>query len=677
MERAPTAPRRQHTHSEHGIVREDPWYWLRDRDDPDVISYIEAENAWTEARLEPLASLRAALYAEMVGRVQETDVSAPVPNGPWEYYCRTYEGKAYPVYCRRPRGGGDEQVILDVNRIALDHEFVDVLDVDVSPDHSLVAYTLDTTGRETYEIIVLDLSTGAELERFHAGGGSVTWTADSAHVLWNERDDALRPYRIRLHRIGATGDDPILLEEPDPRFTVSAHRTRSDRWIVITAYNVNATEIYVVPADDPTARPRSLQPREEKHRYGVVDHGDDLYILSDHGGALNRRLLRAPHTATSSDEWVEVLAHRPGVELVSVSAFAEHLVLTEREDGQRRLVVWQLATDERHTIVFPEDVCVVDLGDNREVDVTSVRVSFVSMTTPHTTYDYDLNGRVLTLVKQTPTPTYDPATYRSERRWATAEDGARIPCSLMMRRDTVLSPQTPVFLYGYGAYGITLEPRFYQYYVSMVDRGAVVVLCHPRGGGFLGRPWYEAGKLAHKDNTFSDFATCARSLHADGLSSPDRTVIAGGSAGGLTVGAVINRFPEICTAAIASVPFVDVVTTMLDESLPLTAGEWDEWGDPREETAFRRMLSYSPYDNVEARPYPDLLVISGLNDPRVQYWEPTKWVAKLRAIATEGDVLLFTHMGAGHAGSSGRYGFYEDRARQFAWALDRLGLTSA
>ncbi len=682
MHKPPVAEQRPFVHREHGRGRSDPYHWMRKRSDPAVVAYIEAENAWTKQRLAPLEDLRSRLFEEMLGRVQETDESAAVPDGPWEYYRRTEQGRPYGIFCRRPRGGGQEQILLDVNVFDADHDYVDVRGVHTSPDHRLLSYGIDTTGREVYEVRVVDLETGEIVDSIPEAAATVTWAADSAAFLWRELDPALRPHRVRLRTLGGgQGEDPLVYEEPDERFRVGTGTTRSREYIVVGSFSSMSTELHLVPAAAPDTPPRCLQPRQRKLRYQVEHRGDELWIVTDdHVGpngeqtddAVNNRLVVAPVTATSREAWVEVLPHRAHVELVSVDAFANHLVLTEREEGQLRLRVRDLRTGDDHFVELPEAVCVVSVGENLELDTPWLRLVYGSMTTPVSVFRYHMDTRELVLEKQTPVPGYDRTKYTTTRRWASAADGARIPISIVHRADLDIGPATPLLLHGYGAYGITMEPDFSVTRVSLLDRGVVFATAHVRGGGFLGRPWYEAGKLELKERSFSDFAACARHLHDAGVSSPERTVIMGGSAGGLLMGAVLNRTPEICRGALAAVPFVDIVTTMLDASLPLTAGEWDEWGDPREQVAFETMLSYSPYDNVQARPYPDLLIISGLNDPRVQYWEPTKWLARLRATATGGEFLMKTHMGAGHAGASGRYGFLEDKAFEYAWILDQL-----
>ncbi|MBX2802235.1 MAG: S9 family peptidase [Myxococcales bacterium] len=683
MESPPVAPQKPHVHSEHGRERSDPWFWMRQRDSPEVLAHLQAENVFTEARTAHLADLRKQLFEEMLARVQEDDTSAPVPDGPWEYYTRTFAGKAYSAFCRRPRGGGDEQVMLDVNELAETYDYVRVANVQTSPDHRVLAYAVDTDGGEKFQIRFRDLQTGTELpDRVAEASPYIVWAADSATVLWVARDEAWRPDRV-FRRVLGQPDDELVYHEPDGKFRAWISDTLSGDWIMLGSSSSTTDEVHLLSASAPTQPPRCIQPRIQGLRYDVADRGDELWILTNDcpgpdgaqtKGAENMRLMRASLAAPGREHWEEVLGHRDDVELVSVVAFANHLVRQERSAGVRRLWVRDLRTGSEREVPAEETLFVQSILDNREVDATSLRFGYDSFTRPFTVYEYSFADGGVKLVKQTATPGYDPSQYVAERRLATAPDGTEVPMSLMYRRDTELTPDTPMKLYGYGSYGHTIDPRYVTSRVSLLDRGMVFAIPHVRGSSYHGRPWYEGGKLQHKQNTFSDFIACGRALHASGVSRPERTVLGGGSAGGLLMGAVINQAPDLAKGAVASVPFVDVVTTMLDESIPLTAGEWEEWGDPREPEPFAWMLAYSPYDNVAEQRYPALLVTAGLNDPRVQYWEPAKWVAKLRTVALEPDVLFKVHMGAGHAGRSGRYGYLEDRAFDYAWVLDQLGL---
>ncbi len=686
MTAPPRADKRPHVHREHGTERDDPWFWLRERENPEVLRHLEAENAWTEQRTAHLRDLEEKLYAEMIGRVQEADDSAPVPHGPWAYFRRTFEGKSYPALCRRPRdGGGDEQILLDVNVLAEGHDFTDVAMTEVSPDHRWLAYAIDHDGDEIYTIRFVDLETGNTIEdHVPSAAARLAWGADSRTVYWLELDDAHRTWRLHRKTLGEPSSDEVLFEEADERFSLGVETDRACRFVTMYVASNVTTELHLLDATDPNAELRVVQRREPEIRYDVAVQGDTVWVVTnetvDAAGkrrpdAPNGRLMRTTLDALTCEHWQEVLAHRPDVELTRLEVFAEHLVLLEREAGQLQVRVIQPSTGADAVLEMPETVATVGIASNPEYDTPWLRITYTSMTTPPTVYRIHLDDHRRELVKQSPVPGYDPARYRTERRFARAPDGTEVPMSVVMRRDLEPSADTPLLLHGYGSYGITNHPRFANTRVSLLDRGVVFVIAHVRGSSFYGRPWYDAGKLEHKQNTFTDFAACLSSLHDSGLSSPAHTAILGGSAGGLLVGAVINQRPELVKAAVAAVPFVDVVTTMLDVSLPLTAREWDEWGDPREPEPFARMLAYSPYDNVKEQAYPNLLVTSGLNDSRVQYWEPAKWVAKLRDRATAGDVLLRTNLGAGHAGPSGRYDALRDVAKDYAWLLDQLGAT--
>ena len=681
MHTPPVAEQRPHTHREHGRTRDDPWHWLKERDDPAVRAYLEAENRYIEARLAHLQDLRQTLYAEMLGRIQEDDITAAQPDGPWSYYMRTIEGGSYLIYCRKPRDGGEEQVLLDVNELGRDLEYLAVRGVSVSPDHRILAYAVDTTGREIFEYRFLDLDTGELLDdRLTGTAPGLAWASDGRTVLWCALDDTLRSDRVFRYTLGGT-DSTLVYREPDERFLVRVSRSRDRRWLLIHCNSAVTTEAHLVDASDPAGDPRCVRPRIDEVRYGVEIGGDTLWIVtndcpgpdgSQTTGAVNGRLMRA--SLADPGAWIEDAGHDPDIQLIDVDAFRDHLVITERRRGQLHLRVRRLSDGLEHDIALPEPVCTVELAGNREFDTSWVHFRYGSLTTPGCGFAYQMDTRVTECIRRVPVPGYDPGQYRTERRTAVAPDGVEVPISLVYRADLTLGPDTPLMLYGYGSYGVSVDPLFVSTRVSLLDRGLVWAIAHVRGGGYLGRTWYEDGKLAHKQRSFSDFVAAGRALHASGLSSPERTVIGGGSAGGLLMGAVLNQAPDLCRAAVAWVPFVDVVSTMLDASIPLTTREWDEWGDPREPADFETILAYSPYDNVEAKDYPNLLVIAGFNDPRVQYWEPAKWVAKLRATATGGEVLLLTHMGAGHAGRSGRYGWLEDAAHDFAWVIDQLQL---
>jgi oligopeptidase B len=676
----PVAATKPHVHTEHGVERDDPYYWLRDKKNPEVIAYLEEENAYTKAATAHLEPLAKTLYDEMLGRIQETDTGPKIERGPWRYYTRTVEGLAYAIHCREPRdGGGEEQVLLDENQLAESHEYTSVAAVVVSPDHRRIAYTVDHSGDEIYTLVVVDLSTGQTVDRIEGVSAGFCWgTTDADDLFWREIDDAQRPWRVR-HRLlpgGAPGDDRVIFEEPDDRFRCGMVRTSTGHHLCYAAH-AESTEYWLLHGEGASAELRCLQERRDGLVYDVEVAHDLLFIRSTDGDDPARkaptfRLYTAPMTASSRDDWSVHLDARDGVDLEDLAVFRNFLVRQERVDGVVRLVVVDRGDGTEHTVQMPEDSYVASLAWSPEYDGMGFHYRYSSMTTPPSTFRYEVPDRLSRLLKRTPVPGYDPSAYTSARLWATADDGTRIPVSLVWRGDGEVPKHVPVLLYGYGSYGITIEPGFSPTRVSLLDRGVVFAIAHIRGGGYLGRAWYEAAKFHTKERTFDDFVAVGRHLVREGITTRERLGIMGGSAGGMLMGAVMNRAPDLCTAVLSLVPFVDVVTTMLDESLPLTAGEWVEWGDPRQRDFFDSMLAYSPYDNVAAVDYPDVLVRSGLNDPRVQYWEPTKWVAKLRATATGGQVLLKTHMGAGHQGQSGRYGYLEDMSFEYAWMLSKL-----
>jgi oligopeptidase B len=680
----------------HGDERVDDWYWLHERDHPEVRAYLEEENAYTKAAMAHTAEIQQRLYEEFLGRVQETDVSAPVPHGPHEYYLRTLEGSQYGVHCRRPRGrsglpdpfaapgtASGEEVLIDENALAEGHEYFALGGSAVSPDHRLLAYSLDLTGGERFTLRFRSLADARDLPDVvldvYYG---LAWANDNRTLFYTRPDAAMRPWQVWRHTLGTDSDqDTLVLQEDDDRFYASVRRTRSNRFVVIALHSRITSEVWLVDADQPDAPPRIVEERVQGVEYDVEHHrsaryDDRLFVLTNDGGAENFKVLVAPTATPGRESWEEVVAHRDNVRLDGVAAFAEWVVVTERAEGLERIVVRPLA-GEPHVVDMPEPVYSAGLGPNAEYDTRTLRYAYTSLVTPPSSYDYDMERRARTLVKQQPVlGGYDPSAYESERLWATSADGVRVPISVVHRRGMSRDGSTPLLLYGYGSYEVSIDPTFSAVRLSLLERGVAFAIAHVRGGGELGRRWYQHGKLGHKPNTFSDFIACAEHLVRDGFTSPERLVARGGSAGGLLVGAVVNARPDLFRAVVAEVPFVDCLTTILDESLPLTVTEWEEWGNPVADGAvYDLMKSYSPYDNVEAKDYPALLVTAGLNDPRVQYWEPAKWVAKLRTTKTDDrPLLLKTEMGAGHAGRSGRYDAWRDEAFVLAFVLDQLGI---
>src|SRR5579875_326320 len=694
----PVAPRRPHVLRAHGDERVDPWYWLRERDNPEVISLLEAENAYTEAMCAHTAALREAIYAEMRARIQETDLSVPVRKGPFLYYTRTREGAQYPIHCRRPASGDPdadaalpegaegetlpgEKVILDQNLLAENQSYFALGNFAVSPDHRLLAYATDTTGGERYTLRFRDLESGEDLadvvEDTYYG---LAWAGDSGTVFYTRPDAAMRPYQVWRHRLGTPSDqDACVLTEPDERFFLSVALTKDESYVVIETESKMTTEARVLRSSDPDGDFLVVEPRHQGLEYRL-DHLGTRFFIVTNDGAPNFRLLTAPDTTPGREHWSEALPHEPEVRLHDIDLFSSHLVLYERAGGCRRIRVADLGPDglpdpgTLRAIAQPEEVSTAWGEANPEIGSKVLRYGYTSLVTPRSVYDHDLETGRTTLRKRQPVlGGYDPSAYRTEREWAVAPDGAKVPISLVYRLD--LERPAPCLLYGYGSYEHSVDPAFSSFRLSLLDRGFVFAIAHVRGGGEMGRSWYEEGRLLAKPNTFSDFIACARHLIAGGWTEPARLVARGGSAGGLLMGAVANAAPECFAAIVAEVPFVDCLTTILDDTLPLTVTEWEEWGNPVSDPAvYSTMKSYSPYDNVAPRPYPRILATAGLNDPRVSYWEPAKWVQALRAASPTNVVLLKTEMGAGHRGPSGRYDAWRDEAFVYAFILDAVGL---
>jgi oligopeptidase B len=702
----------------HGDVRVDDWYWLRDKDDPEVIAYLEAENAYTEAMTAHTRDLRDALYREIVARIEETDLSVPVRKGDWLYYSRTQEGSSYGIHCRCPAATGSagpeeadpagpgrqeplpgEQVLLDENLLAAGHDFLVLGNLEVSPDHRRLLYSTDTTGGERYTMRFADLDRGAEWpESIEGTTYGAAWADDSATVFYVKVDEAMRPYQLWRHVVGTEpAGDAMVYEEPDDSFYLSVYRTKDDRFILMDLESKVTTEVRSLRSDDPGGEFDVIEPRRQGVEYRVThDRGDtgggrdSRYLIVTNDGAEDFRLMGAPDHSPSRDHWTEVIPHRPGVRLDAVDPFARWLAVYEREGGETRLRVIDSSGASR-PVERPESPSTIWGGANPEYDSTSLRYEYTSLVTPRSVYDLDLpTGRSALRKRQPVLGDFRTDRYRTERVWAQTGDGVRVPISLVYRQDRVTRPEdpgrtaggVPCLLYGYGSYEASMDPTFSSLRLSLLDRGFVFAIAHVRGGGEMGRAWYEEGKLAAKPNTFTDFIACAGALIEAGWTSPDRLIARGGSAGGLLMGAVANLAPELFRAVVAEVPFVDCLTTIMDETLPLTVLEWDEWGNPiTDPNIYRVMKSYSPYDNVrstdeDGRPlrYPDILATAGLTDPRVGFWEPAKWVAKLRAANPENKVLLKTELGAGHAGPSGRYDAWRDEAFVYAFILDAVGL---
>jgi oligopeptidase B len=678
---APTAPRVPNVLRAHGDERVDEWFWLRERANPEVRAYLEAENAYTDAVMRPTEALQTRIFEEIASRVKQTDTSAPVPDGPYEYYHRTVEGSQYAIHCRRPRGGGGEEIVLDLNPLAVGQTFLEVGDLEVDPDHAIAAYTVDTTGGERYELRFRDLASGRDLTDVvadvHYG---LAWADDGRTIFYVRPDAAMRPDSVWRHTLGTPAtDDVVVFRDDDERFDVTVSRSRSGRYVLIHSISRTTAEAWFVPTAVPDTAARPVAIRRDGVEY-FVEHwtngtDDRFYIVTNADAAENFKLVTARVAEPDADRWFEVIGHREHVRIERVTAFAEHLVISERADGGQRLRVRSLTDVTDHTIGQPEEAASVWLGSNPEFETTNLRYVFSSLVTPTTDYDYDVRTRERTLVKRQPVlGGYDSAQYVSRQLWAKAADGTEIPMSIAHRRDLELDGDVPVLLYGYGAYEASIDPTFRETRLPLLDRGIVFAIAHVRGGGEMGRQWYENGKLENKPNTFTDFIACAEFLIETQVTAPKRIVARGRSAGGLLMGAITNLRPDLFAGVVAEVPFVDVVTTMQDATIPLTVTEWEEWGNPQNEAHYKVMRSYSPYDNVEAKAYPNLLATGGFNDPRVQYWEPAKWVAKLRHTATSDRILLRTDLGAGHGGPSGRYDAWHEEAFTLAFVLSTLGI---
>jgi oligopeptidase B len=701
----PVADRRPVTTEHHGRSRTDEYDWLRAKDDPEVIAYLEAENAWTTARTDHLADLRDHLYDEIKARTKETDLSVPVRNRGWWYYGRSFEGREYGATCRvavtdeadwtppspAEDAGPDEpalpgeEVLLDHDELARDHSFYSVGGVSVSLDGLLVAYSTDTVGDERYVLQVKDLTSG-ELLPDHIEGvlGGGVWSADGQDLYYCTVNDSWRRDSVWRHRLGTTQtEDELVFHEPDERFWVGFGRSRSDRFLVVASGSKNTTECRFLDTEHPDAGWVVFHPREEGLEYGLehaVIAGEDRFLVLHNAAGADFEIGSTPIAAASPEEWQPLVAYDAGVRLEDVSAYAGHLLIHQRSGGLTQLRVLELGDDgigDDYLVDFPQELYTVRGGGGQQFDQPNLQVGYTSMTVPSSVYDYDVRTRELTLLKQQPVRDHDPSAYEEHRLWATADDGAQVPISLVCRKGAAADGPIPFLLYGYGAYEISTDPGFSVPRLSLLDRGAGMAIAHVRGGGEMGRHWYDDGKLLHKRNTFSDFAACARHLVETGWTTPDHLVAEGGSAGGLLIGAVANDYPELFGGLVADVPFVDALTSMLDASLPLTVTEYDEWGDPNDPETYDYLAGYAPYEKVAALDYPPILATTSLHDTRVLYVEPAKWVARLRATAVgRADFLLKTELSAGHGGVSGRYQAWHERAFTQAWILDRMGLAS-
>ena len=695
----PVARREPVEHVLHGDRRFDHYAWLRHKENAEVIAYLNAENAYTDAILKPTEKFQEKLYQEMLGRILQTDLSVPYKLRGYLYFTRTEEGKQYAFHCRRRDAeGAAEELLLDLNLLAEGHSFLGLGSFEVSEENHLLAYSIDNTGFQQYVLQVKDLRTGSTFPERFERATSVAWASDNRTLFYTVEDETTkRSHRLYRHVLGTTEPDPLLYEETDERFRIAVERTRSGAFLLLTIASHTASEVRYLRADQATGEFRLLAPREENHEYyadhhpgplaakhpGKATHSNEgvFYIRTNSGGR-TFRLVTAPVTDPRREFWREMIPNRPEVMLAAAEVFQPHLVLFEREGGLPFLRIVDLTANApdalaaSHRIEFAEPAYNASIGENPEFGASHVRFQYESFVTPRSVFDYDVRTRERNLRKQQPVlGGYDPSQYVSERLHAIASDGTRVPLSIVHRRDTPRDGSAPLLLYGYGSYGISMPVNFSSNRLSLLDRGVIYAVAHIRGGGELGKPWHDAGRMKQKRNTFTDFIAAAEHLIAQRYATPEKLVIEGGSAGGLLMGAVANMRPDLFRIVISHVPFVDVLNTMLDASLPLTVGEYEEWGNPRVAEDYFYMKSYCPYTNLERKAYPAILAKTGLNDSQVMYWEPAKYVAKMRTLKTDSNPLLLkTNMGAGHGGASGRYDYLHEIALDYAFFLTHLGI---
>jgi oligopeptidase B len=663
----------------HGHVRTDDYFWLKDRNNPEVIKYLEAENAYTDAVMAHTKPLQAKLAQEFKDRIKQTDMSVPYSKDGYYYYTRMEEGKEYPIYCRK-KGSltAAEEVMLDANKMAEGHAFFVVGDWDVSYDQNLLAWSQDTVGRRFYAIRLKNLAAGETLaDEIRDVTGNMAWANDNRTLFYTKQDPTtLRSCRIYRHVLGTDpAKDDLVFEETDATFSTYVFRTKSKKYLMIASVQTLSTEFRYLDADRPNDSWQIFLPRRPNHEY-MVDHYQDHFYVQTNDGAKNFKLVMTPVGQTGQEHWKEIIPHRNDVLLEGMEIFRDYLVVVERKGGLRQIRVKPWSGQQEHYLNFGEPTYFAMVSENFDYDTTQLRYTYTSPTTPDSVYDYDMANKTKRLLKREEVlGGFDPNNYASERLFATATDGVKVPISVVYKKGLKKDGSSPLGLGGYGSYGLSMDATFSPFRISLLDRGFVSALAHIRGGEEMGRWWYEDGRQLKKKNTFTDFIACAEQLVASKYTSKDRLFIMGGSAGGLLIGATINMRPDLFKGAIADVPFVDVLTTMLDDSIPLTTSEYDEWGNPNEKSCYDYILSYSPYDNVQARTYPNLLVLTSLHDSQVQYWEPAKWVAKLRATKTDNNLLLLrTKMEAGHGGVSGRYKQYDETAFQYAFLLDLAGI---
>lgn len=677
MPEAPKAEKIKKILTEHGHERIDNYYWLNERENPKVIAYLEAENQYLDDVLAHTKDLQDTLYNEIVGRIKQTDMSVPYKYNGYYYYSRYEEGQEYPLHCRK-KGNLDakEEIMLNLNELAKNHKFYRAAGLQVSPDNKILAFGEDTVGRRKYTIRFKNLETGEFYDdNIPNTFGTSAWANDNKTIFYTIKDKTLRPYKVFRHTLGNPKNDKEIYHEKDATFSTACYRSKSGDYLMIASSSTLSDEYRYLSSDSPNGEFKIIQPRERGLEYSVAHFEDKFYIRTNYD-AMNFRLMEAPADNPSKENWKEVIPHRENVLLTGMEIFKNYLVLYERKNAltKLRVIKWEDWSD--YYIDFDEDIYFTFISTNKEFDTDILRFGYMSLTTPTTYYDINMNTKEKTLLKQKEVlGGYDKSNYKTKRLWATAKDGTKVPVSLLYKKGMKKNGKNPLLLYAYGSYGSSTDPYFNSARFSLIDRGFIFAIAHIRGGQEMGRQWYEDGKLLKKKNTFTDFNDCAAYLIDQNYTSEEHLYAIGGSAGGLLMGAIVNMRPDLYNGVIAAVPFVDVVTTMLDESIPLTTGEFDEWGNPKNKEYYDYMLSYSPYDNVEAKDYPNLLVTTGLHDSQVQYWEPAKWIAKLRELKTDDNTLLMhTNMDAGHGGASGRFRQYKETALNYAFLLNLEGI---
>ncbi|WP_236262976.1 S9 family peptidase [Aggregatimonas sangjinii] len=664
----------------HGDVRIDNYYWMNDREDKEVIAHLERENAYKDSLMAHTEDFQNTLFEEMKGRIKEDDSSVPYKNNGYWYITSFKTGQQYPIYSRKKESlDAEEQIMFDGNEMAKGHEYFKLGGLSVSPDNSLAVFGIDTVSRRQYTLQIKNLNTGEIYDdKIDNTTGGAVWADDNKTIFYAKNDTVtLRSDKIYRHVLGTpTSEDVLVHHEDDETFISYVYKTKSKKFIVIGSYSTLTSEFQILRANDPSGDFQVFTPRQRGLEHSIAHYGDDFYVMTNKDGATNFKLMKVKEGNTNVEHWKEFIPHRKEVLLEDIEIFKDYYVLSERENGLNRIKIVRWDGTNEYYLPFESETYTAGVGTNPDFNTNILRYGYNSMTTPSSTIDFDMATKEKEVKKEQEVlgGKFNKANYLEKRIWATARDGVKVPMSIVYHKDTKLTKDTPVLQYAYGSYGATMDPYFSTVRLSLLDRGFVYALAHIRGGQYLGRPWYEEGKLLKKKNTFTDFIDCSKYLVAEGYTSPEHLYAMGGSAGGLLMGAIVNMNPELYKGIVAAVPFVDVITTMLDDSIPLTTGEYDEWGNPNEKEYYEYMKSYSPYDNVQAMAYPNMLVTTGLHDSQVQYFEPAKWVAKLREMKTDDNLLLFDiNMDAGHGGASGRFEALREVAKEYAFILDLEG----